>query len=929
MAEGVGRQAGIAIQNAQLFEALNQEKSRIELLYNVSQNLTTTLDPYEVATRAIEVTTKAMGAVLSSINLLVPRTDRLIIFAMTGYDSDALAEISLRADMRIGKGFNGQVALTRKPLIAPDLSKDPYWIFVAGPDDDAQSAMGFPLLVGDELMGVFTLLSKEPNYFKAEHLPLLTAVTSSLALAIRNARSFESERERVEALTALHEISLELSAQLDLTPLLNSIVERATRLLGAPMGGLSLLRPDGDTLEVIVSQNFGIDYVGQRIQLGEDIDGLTARTGAPLIVDDYHSWPHRTEAYQDASFASIVAVPVKWRGHVMGVISVNDTRPYAFMPGDAELVSLFADQAAVAITNTRQRDELQRRLNESNAVSAISRALIETLDLQKTLALIVEHAHHVIPNVDRAVIHLLDRDQQALLPAAVSGEGEAGHSVIMRPGEGVAGQVIAKGIVINVADTHNDPRYLIPDRASRVRSLLVAPVQSGTHLLGTLSVNSTLAKAFSTDDERLMGPLGAQAALAIYNAQLFEDTRRQLDELLLLHTVAVASAEAISEDELIERVTKLIANTFYPVDFGVMLIDESGQHLRAHVSYRAGPPGLRIPLGQGITGQVALTGQPRLVPDVLTETDYLKIHAETRSELCVPLKAGNTVLGVLDAASAEVDGLTEKDERLLVTLAGQLANAIQKLRYFRDLEQALRQEKAARMQLVQSEKLAAMGRLVASVAHELNNPLQAIQNALYLVKQEPALSIQAFDDLKVASTEAERMAELISRLRDTYRPASGEEFRFESVNAIVTEVQKLIATHLRHNNIEYEFEPDPNLPLVPGIRDQLKQVMLNLCLNAVEAMPTGGRLIIRTRHEPAQSSVLLTIQDTGLGIQPDTLHNIFDPFFTTKETGTGLGLTITYDIIQRHKGRIEVNSQLGYGATFSIWLPIEIASVQP
>jgi two-component system NtrC family sensor kinase len=314
---------------------------------------------------------------------------------------------------------------------------------------------------------------------------------------------------------------------------------------------------------------------------------------------------------------------------------------------------------------------------------------------------------------------------------------------------------------------------------------------------------------------------------------------------------------------------------------------------------------------------------------VLGEPDYLKIHAETRSELCVPLKAGNAVIGVLDAASAETDGLTEKDERLLTTLAGQLATAIQKLRYFRDLEQALRQEKAARMQLVQSEKLAAMGRLVASVAHELNNPLQAIQNALYLVKQEPALSEQAFDDLKVAATEADRMAELISRLRDTYRPASGEEFRYESINALVTEVQKLIGTHLRHNNIEFKFDPDPNLPPVPGIRDQLKQVLLNLCLNAVEAMSTGGRLTVRTRHEPAQSSILLTIQDTGLGIKPEALHNIFDPFFTTKETGTGLGLTITYDIIQRHKGRIEVDSQPGHGTTFSIWLPIEIVSVQP
>src|SRR6185503_10868903 len=105
------------------------------------------------------------------------------------------------------------------------------------------------------------------------------------------------------------------------------------------------------------------------------------------------------------------------------------------------------------------------------------------------------------------------------------------------------------------------------------RSLLVAPVQSGTHRLGTLSVNSTTSYAFSSDDERLLGMLSTQAALAIYNAQLFEDTRRQLDELLLLHTMAIAGAEATGEDELVERTTRLMLETFYPVNFGVMLLD--------------------------------------------------------------------------------------------------------------------------------------------------------------------------------------------------------------------------------------------------------------------------------------------------------------------------------------------------------------------
>ncbi len=926
VAESVGRQAGIAIQNARLFEALTQEKRRIELLYNISQNLTTTLNPYEVANRAIEQASSALGVDVSHITVLQPGTDRLRLLAITGRGYQDVALLNEQVQIRIDNSFAGQAILEKKAMIAGDVSQQPQWLPVPGLDDGIASVACLPLLAGDSLVGVLTFMSKQPRFFRPEQLPTLAAVAAPVALALQNAQFFEAERQRVAALTALHETGLELTTQLDLPTLLHAIVERAARLLNAPMGALSLLLPDGETLQLIVSYNLPPVYIGTRLKLGEGATGMVAVTGQPLIVDDYEQWPLQAEVYRDAPFRSIAAVPIQWRGQVMGVIGVNSPRPNAFLQADTELVSLFADQAAVAIANARQHQELQRRLQESDAIASISRALNETLDLQRLLQLIVETARRVIPNVERAVIHMLDKDGQTLRAAAVSGQGKSGQSVTMRTGEGVAGQVIANGQVINVGDTHNDPRYLMPERASTTRSLLVAPIHSATHRVGTISVNSITPNAFSADDERLIGMLGTQAALAIYNAQLFEDTRRQLDELVLLHTVAFASSEATNEDELIGRATRLMSDTFYPTAFGVMLIDEANNVLRAHASYENGPPGYRIQLGQGITGRVAVTGQPWLVANVRGEPAYVSVQPKTRSELCVPLKAGNVILGVINAESERADSFTETDLRLLSTLAGQLATAIQRLRLIHDLEHSLKQEKSTRAQLVQSEKLAAMGRLVASVAHELNNPLQAIQNALYLVRQEPTLSPQAFEDLQVASTESNRMAELINRLRETYRPAASEEFRFESLNTIVTDVQKLITTHLRHNSIEFKFEADPDLPYIPGIRDQLKQVLLNLSLNAVEAMPSGGRLTIRTRYESAANQVLLAIQDTGLGIAPDIMANVFDPFFTTKESGTGLGLTITYDIIQRHKGRVEIESEAGKGTLFNIWLPVEIQS---
>jgi len=135
-------------------------------------------------------------------------------------------------------------------------------------------------------------------------------------------------------------------------------------------------------------------------------------------------------------------------------------------------------------------------------------------------------------------------------------------------------------------------------------------------------------------------------------------------------------------------------------------------------------------------------------------------------------------------------------------------------------------------------------------------------------------------------------------------------------------VYALIATHMRHKQIAFEFLPDSDLPDVSGISDQIRQVVLNLFLNAIEIMKPGGCLTVQTRGLLSQKEVLFSVRDTGPGIDPEILPNIFDPFITGKPTGTGLGLTITHDIIHQHHGRIEAGNHPEGGAVFTVWLPI-------
>jgi signal transduction histidine kinase len=411
---------------------------------------------------------------------------------------------------------------------------------------------------------------------------------------------------------------------------------------------------------------------------------------------------------------------------------------------------------------------------------------------------------------------------------------------------------------------------------------------------------------------------------------LNETTQRRLREVNLLYQINRAITESPDLSIMLKQLVDLLQHHFNFYHVQIFLSDTTSKYL----VFREGSGSIgttlkrkaqKIKIGQGIVGHVALTAH-HFVSNQVSETPFYVSNSllpAVHAELAVPLRSGEKLLGVLDFQHQPPFIFSDHDLQLMTTVADQVTVAIEKGLLYSDLQTTLLQEQAARAQMVQSEKLAALGRIVASVAHELNNPLQAIQNALYLINIEEALPQQAQEDIQVALTEANRMAGLISRLRETYRPTASEEFQFASVNVLIEDVQKLLSTHLRRSNVTLDFIPQENLPEIKLIQDQIKQVFLNICLNAVESMPKGGNLRISTHQSPDQRSVVINFEDTGPGIPSDVLPYIFDPFVTTKEGGTGLGLAITYDIVRRHGGRIDVETKSGGGTTFRVSLPAE------
>jgi signal transduction histidine kinase len=285
----------------------------------------------------------------------------------------------------------------------------------------------------------------------------------------------------------------------------------------------------------------------------------------------------------------------------------------------------------------------------------------------------------------------------------------------------------------------------------------------------------------------------------------------------------------------------------------------------------------------------------------------------------------NKVAGVLDIQQEPPGRLTGRDMQLMNTVADQLAVALQQASLYADLQSSLRQEQATRSQLIHSERLAAVGRLLASVSHELSNPMQAIQNALFLLKEEKGISSQGRQDLEIILSEAERMAVMLERLRTSYQPVRAEDFQPVQVNDIIETVHALTATFLRHSTIAFEFRPNPDLPTVPGLADQLRQVFLNLFMNAVDAMDKGGRLVVSTHLLTEHREVLIEVADTGPGIDPELLPTLFEAFVTNKEGGSGLGLSISHGIVTKHRGRIQAENDPQGGAIFRVWLPLERA----
>lgn len=586
------------------------------------------------------------------------------------------------------------------------------------------------------------------------------------------------------------------------------------------------------------------------------------------------------------------------------------------------------------ITKRKQAEaRIERKVRELAALSHMGQSVTASLELSVVLQRVIDEVSSLV-GAEGVAILLLENSHQLVFAATRGISAERLHGIYMPATVGVAGEVIQTGKSVLVRDDEDQARIfrgIENTSGQHTQSLIAAPLQLGSETIGVMEAADAQLNSFNMDDLRVLEVAANWAAIAIENARLFETMQLRLKEVDALYSVSRGIAASLDVEQVLERVVALTQENFSDYHVHLFLVDKTSgllvlrygsAPLAAKLNYKDD----RLSLDAGILGHVATTGQPIMINNV-DEVPFFKINPllpETRSELAVPLKVGATVLGVLDIQHDTLDAFCDDDLRLVAAIGDQVAIAVQNATLYTDLQIALDQEQSMRAQLIHAGKLAAMGELMATVAHELNNPIQTIQNSLYLIEEDAELSGQSARDLAVVLNETRRMADLVKRLRAVYRGGLAKHMQATRLDELLVEVHQLMRQHFEKAHVSLVLELVEDMPELQVDADQIKQVFLNLCLNAVDAMPQGGELKISSTFVIGWSKIIVT--DTGHGMTPEQLKNVFEPFFTTKETGIGLGLAISYDIVRQHGGHMTVESQRGKGTQFIVSLPWNGAS---
>ncbi|MGH7319593.1 MAG: GAF domain-containing protein [Candidatus Rokuibacteriota bacterium] len=937
-------------------------------LISLADAATARLGPAEVLERVAAAAATLTGEATVHLWLVGDDGRHLELAAEHGARPGARG-VPSRKVLGIGEGLAGKVAETREPIVRGSVRRDPT---VANPDwvrdQGLVSFAGVPFARADRLLGVLCVFTWRRHRFARHEVDLLRSFASHAAVAIDSAAVFEASTRRLRRLEALREIEWEISQQRYPETLLGLISRRATELLQADSATVFLFDEATGCLRPRAAFNVEAWIQDVAIPLGEGVAGTTARDRDGMIVNDYPHSAYAIAPFRDLNWA-VAAQPLVYGSALQGVIVVNrQARDRPFSQVDLVQLGDFAVQASIALENARVLRLASARAERVKAAAEVGQLLASTLDADRILDLIAEKCREIL-GAEAFGLFRLDSDQRLRYARGFGLDETFLREHTLALDEGVVGKAARQRCAIVTADILRDPEIALSAEArARIelrgtRAMVGVPILIREESVGALAVYhppgfripaeeteflETLANhaAVALDNARLFAEARHRQAtaetLAVENARLYEEARQRAAEARALFEVsrlvsAVLDPERVL-DLIVEKVLELMkvpACGIFRLDAQQVLRYARGAGLSAEFIET-----LAVPLGQGTSGRSVVERVPVWTSDILADpaialdptTRTLVERERYHAVLSVPIEIKGAPFGCVATywwarhvpTSAEIETLSS-----LATLgAVALENARlyeEAQRHFEELTRAYQDLKTAQEQLVQTEKLRALGEMASGVAHDFNNALAAILGRVQLVlRRVEDPTVRRW--LEIAERSALDAAQTVRRIQEFTRVRRDQPTETVDVGQVVRDAVELTQTRWRDDaqsrgldvRVVTKFDP---VPAVDGHAAELRESLTNLILNAVDALPRGGTISITTRQ--AADAVEVSVADDGVGMSDAVRRRIFEPFFSTKgPQGTGLGLAMVYGIVSRHGGQVAVDSREGAGSTFTIRLPV-------
>jgi signal transduction histidine kinase len=793
------------------------------------------------------------------------------------------------------------------------------------------------------------------------------------ATAGANKRLFEEVQTRntelraaIEQQTATSDILRVIgSSPTNVQPVFDAIVQNAKRLLSGYSASVMTLADEQIQLAAFTttgeSGDESLKTSYPRALTSSSVAAGIIRDLGPCFVSDTETderIPSVTrEAARRRGYRSFVAVPMVRQGRAVGIISVTRRETGIFRDEEIALIKTFADQAVIAIENTRlfeaeqaSKREVQESLEYQTATAEVLNVISRSpSQVQPVLVAIAETAGRLC-QAENTAIWLLAEDAFQLAAHTTSNVAFAKYlaeNPLPTGSDSLAGRVVLARRTIHVPDVLTDPILSARPQFIRgkTRTALGVPLLRDGTPSGVIVLTRPTVLPFTDKQIELVKTFADQAVIAIENARLFEAeqaSKRELTEALEQQTATadvlkVISRSALDLQRVLDALVESVARLCDAQDTAIFQVLGDSLRLVAHHGQipMAGPVGqLTRPLMRGrIAGRAVLDRRTIHVADVIAEGDEFpdaRTNARQlgfRTALGVPLVHAGEAIGAFFIRRAEVHPFTDRQIELVNTFADQAVIAIENTRLFEEVQARTRElaKTVEDLEIASQHK----NQFVANMSHELRTPLAAILGYAELIQEgfygpQPEKSMDALTRIR---SNGKHLLGLINTVLDIAKIESGQftlnmtEYAIESVVETVRAATESLA---QNKKLTLTTSVDKSLPVGLGDEQRLTQVLLNLVGNAIKFTDAGEVCIAACARN---GHFAVSVTDTGPGIPLDQQDRIFDQFhqvdssLTKAKGGTGLGLAIAKQIVEMHGGRIWVESTLGKGSTFQMVLP--------